>query len=78
MKDKKNNSYHDIGLFILYAFTIPLVCICIMNCIEKYDKGGLFTLILYGIEGASPALAAIFAIMQKQGINGVKTFLFNK
>ena len=58
--------------------SIPTICICIMNCIEEYDKGGLFTLILYGIEGASPALAAIFVKLQKQGVNGVKTFLVNK
>ena len=78
MINKKNDVCSEIGLFILYAFGIPTICICIMNCIEEYDKGGLFTLILYGIEGASPALAAIFVKLQKQGVNGVKTFLVNK
>ena len=78
MINKKNGVCSEIGLFILYAFGIPTICICIMNCIEEYDKGGLFTLILYGIEGASPALAAIFVKLQKQGVNGVKTFLVNK
>ena len=53
MINKKNDVCSEIGLFILYAFGIPTICICIMNCIEEYDKGGLFTLILYGIEGAS-------------------------
>ena len=78
MNDKGNDTYLEIGLFISYAFIIPLVCICIMNCIEEYDENGLFTLILYGIEGASPALAAIFVKLQKQGVKGVKTFLVNK
>ena len=49
MINKKNDVCSEIGLFILYAFGIPTICICIMNCIEEYDKGGLFTLILYGI-----------------------------
>lgn len=60
MINKKNDVCSEIGLFILYAFGIPTICIYIMNCIEEYDNVGLFTLILYGIEGASPALAAIF------------------
>ena len=46
MINKKNDVCSEIGLFILYAFGIPTICICIMNCIEEYDKGGLFTLIL--------------------------------
>lgn len=78
MNDNENSTYRETGLFISYAFIIPLVCICIMNCIEEYDKDGLFTLILYGIEGASPALAVIFVKLKKQGVNSLKTFLVNK
>lgn len=67
MNKKENNTYHEIGLYILYAFMITLVCICIMNGIEGYDKSGFFTLILYGIEGASPALAAHICYLAKTG-----------
>lgn len=57
MNNKENGNYSEMGWFLLYAFGIPLVCICIMNIIEDYDKTGLITLMLYGIEGAPPALA---------------------
>ncbi len=78
MNDMRKNNYSDIGLFIIYAFTIPLVCICIMNCIEECDRSGLITLTLYGIEAASPALAAIILILQKEGVDGLKAFLVRK
>lgn len=60
MNSKKKNNDREIGWFLLYAFGIPFACIVIMNIIEAYDKTGIITLVLYGIEGASPMLAAIW------------------
>lgn len=78
MNHKRKNNYSDIGLFILYAFAIPFVCICIMNCIKERDGSEMITLVLYGIEGASPALAAIILMLQKEGVDGLKAFLVRK
>lgn len=75
---KKDCEYREVGWFLLYAFAIPFACLCIMRIIEAYDKTGVITLMLYAIEGASPALAAILVTLQKHGISGLKEFLENK
>ena len=63
--------------FNVYAFTIPLICICLMQYIPACSQGwGRF--ILYGIEGASPSIAAIIIILQTYGIQGTRYFILDK
>lgn len=78
MSCKKSDDFNKIEWFLLYAFSIPFACIYMMHFIEEYDNSGLITLVLYGIEGASPASAAILVVLQKQGVGGLKEFLTNR
>lgn len=68
-----NQQKNGILFFIIYAFTIPLFCIITMSYVS-----GFLQLLLFGIEGASPAIAAILTVMHKNGIKGVIQFLKSK
>lgn len=59
--DKEKNIYWEIVEFLLFAFTIP--ALCVWAC--KNNSNSIIDFILYGIEGASPALAAIIVVMLK-------------
>ena len=72
------NKRVEIILFLVYSFGISFICICLMKGIAKYDIYGVITLILYGIEGATPSLAAIIVLLQKYGISGTKHFVKSK
>lgn len=67
----------EILFFIVYAFSIPLICICLMQYIPACSQGCV-KFILYGIEGASPSIAAIITILQKYGIQGIRCFILDK
>lgn len=60
--------------FLVLAFVIPLVCIVLMRycCVFQTGLGNLF---LYGIEGASPTIAALIVASRNEGI---KIFLKRK
>lgn len=60
--------------FLVLAFVIPLVCIVLMRycCVFQTGIGNLF---LYGIEGASPTIAALIVASRNEG---VKIFLKRK
>lgn len=66
--------FADILLFILYSFMIPLACIVIMENIS-FCKEGIANLLLYGLEGASPAVAAIILNCQSGGKKNLSKFL---
>lgn len=65
-------------LFVLYAFFIPIVCVGLMKIIDYCVISEIISFILYGIEGASPTIAAVIIVMQKRGINGLRRFLIDK
>ena len=75
---KKNNFKTEVPFFLTYTFLIPLVCVMLMKILGKYDSNGIMTLVLYGIEGASPAIATVIVMLQKHGVNGLKKFLKSK
>ena len=57
-----NKGKRDVMLFLVIAFSIPLVCsVLIVSC--SLFKSGIFYLVLYGIAAASPALAAILVAL---------------
>lgn len=74
---KTKHKSHDIFFFILNAFTIPLICIVLMTYTPALKKG-ILQFILYGIESASPTIATIIMICKRNGILGLKCFLFKK
>lgn len=75
MKQKSRN--YNIIVFILYAFSIPTICIVSMKYIPAC-KQGVLQLILYGIEAASPSLAAIMVVLQREGASGLKESIIDK
>lgn len=72
-----NEQKNGILFFIICAFTIPLVCIITMRYVSTF-KEGFPQLLLFGIEGASPAIAAILTVMHRDGIKGVMQFFEEK
>ena len=67
----------SIWIFLCYAFAIPLICIIAMQN-QLFTDNRIIVFILYGIEGASPAIAAILVAAHKGGIAGALHFLRNK
>ena len=53
--------------FIFWAFVIPLVCIGFMRYCSVFQTG-LGNLFLYGIEGASPTIAAFLVAGRNEGV----------
>ena len=64
----------EILFFLFIAFSIPLICICLMQYIPLCSQG-IMKFILYGIEGASPSIAAIITVLHIYGIQGIRRFL---
>ena len=60
--------------FLFLAFVIPLVCIVFMRYCSVFQTG-IGNLLLYGIEGASPTIAAFIVVGRNEGI---KSFLKKK
>lgn len=74
MKQEANSK---VIWFLVYAFGIPLICVLLMENIVAC-KNGMLNLLLYGIEGASPFLAAIFVVLHAGGGTGLKSYLTKK
>lgn len=53
--------------FVFWAFVIPLVCIGFMRYCSVFQTG-LGNLFLYGIEGASPTIAAFLVARRNEGV----------
>ena len=53
--------------FILLAFVIPLACIGFMRYCSVFQTG-IGNLFLYGIEGASPTIAALIVVGRNEGV----------
>lgn len=72
MDDKK-----DLLTFIIFAFLLPLLCSILIITFPICQSGGL-NLVLYGIQGASPALAAIATILIRKSKIQLIIFLKEK
>lgn len=59
--DKEKNTYMEIIEFLLIAFLIPVLCMWV----REKNSNSIVDLIVYGIEGASPTLAAIIVVVFK-------------
>jgi membrane protease YdiL (CAAX protease family) len=71
----KRRDDNEIVFFLVYAFTIPFLCIILMKSISKNE---LLNLILYGIEAASPAIASIIVKLQYGGKKNLAIFIGDK
>ena len=71
-----NKGKRDIMLFLVFAFSIPLVCSALIVSCSLF-KSGIFYLVLYGIADASPALAAILIVLIASD-STLKNFLLQK
>lgn len=61
----------EIIMFLSLAFGIPGACIILMKMIDNTT----LSFVLYGIEGASPSLAAVFAILLQRKRVSLSSFL---
>lgn len=56
--DKEKNIYKEIIVFLLISFLIPALCVWG----RENSSNSIVDLVIYGIEGASPALAAVIVV----------------
>ncbi len=69
-----SKDYKTIALFTAIAFLLPLLCISVL--LNNTGAGNsIWYLIIFGIEAASPSIAAIAAILAFNGRKGLKDFL---
>ena len=64
----------QIGEYLLLAFGIPLLCVLLC----KTNDNQVIQFLLYGIEGASPTIAAIITVLANDRKNGLKKYLCDK
>ena len=72
MKGKEKRSLYA---FLMLSFSIPLLCVLLMQYCSIFQNGFLH-LLLYGIEAASPSIAAVLVYNSKK--HGVRDFLREK
>lgn len=72
MKGKEKRSLYA---FLLLSFSIPLLCVLLMQYCSIFQNGFLH-LLLYGIEAASPSIGAVLVYSSKK--HGVRDFLREK
>ena len=76
MNIKKSNLIQILE-YSLLAFGIPLLCIFLCR-LTRIKENGALSLILYGIEGASPTLAVIILIFVQNNKSGLIKYLHKK
>ena len=74
MIEIKRNQVHQVLEYIFLAFGIPALCVVLC----QINDNQVFNFILYGIEGASPALATIIIVFWHKKKRGLSLFLYDK
>lgn len=64
-------------LFLFLVFFLPLVCVLLMRQTTKYGMN-TGTLLLYGVEGATPMLSTVLVIGICRGRKELESFLWEK
>lgn len=70
----KEKNLRQIVEFLVIAFVIPLLCVLLC----RISGNQVINLILYGIEGASPSLAAIIVVLAHDQKIGLKKYMYDK
>ena len=73
LADKEKNIDKEIILFLLIVFLLPAICVWIL----ENNSNSIVALIIYGVEGASPALAAVIVVVYKSR-KSLGKFLYEK
>lgn len=73
---KKNQSLQIIG-YLAIAFGLPLVCILLCE-LPLICENGVLSFLLFGIEGATPTIAAVIMVMIYNGKSGLKKYIMDK
>ena len=68
------NNVIPILEYVLWAFGIP--ALCVLLC--KINGNHVLNFILYGIEGASPALAVIIVVLKHNKKTGLIKYIHDK
>lgn len=75
---RNNDAIHShlkqILLFLLLAFSLPLLCSILMINTTLF-RSGPFQFIAYGVEAMTPSLAAILTVLYFENGRGLKQFL---
>lgn len=71
MKTERSTIIKEIIMFLFLAFGIPGACVFLMKIIDN----ATLSFVLYGIEGASPSLAAVLAILVQRKNGSLSSFL---
>lgn len=72
-KSEKNIVIHILE-YLLLAFGIPLLCVLLC----RINENQVINFILYGIEGASPAIAVIIVVLAHDRKIGLKKYMYDK
>lgn len=70
----KEGSLKQLLIFLLLAFTLPLLCIILMADTTLF-RSGVLNLTAYGIEAAAPSLATVLTVLLFKNGHGLKQFL---
>lgn len=75
--NRENDKYIEIAKYLFLTFGIPLVCILIAK-ISWIEDNAFIGFILYGVEGASPLIAAIILVLVYYKREGLRKYLYDK
>lgn len=67
----------EIGIFLGVSFILPLICVGLTQFVTFFQSGAAY-FVLFGIEAASPSVAAIICVGWMRGKRGLKQFLKEK
>lgn len=67
----------QIAAYLFTAFLLPLLCASLIGSIPFFGSGYL-QMIIYGLEAAAPALAAVFTVYIFEKKSGLRNFLIRK
>jgi membrane protease YdiL (CAAX protease family) len=70
----KESDWHQIVVFLLLAFLLPLICILLIMY-TPLRGSSIFSFILFGVEAATPSLAAVLTVLYFRAGHGLGQFL---
>ena len=72
--DRVGMNLKQMLLFLLLAFLMPLICLILIRD-TSISRSSVFTFLLFGLEAASPSLAAILTVLFFEAGSGLRKFL---
>lgn len=72
--NNKKSNLKQIAVYMLLVFVLPLICV-ILKTFTPLGRSNTLALILFGIEAATPSLAAILTVLYFEAGHGLGQFL---